>query len=82
VQVTVAPNPSTTHTTLEWQQSVPAVVSVELYGTGGRFVQSVFTDRVLPGKVRIPVENVQSGSYLCAVIVNGARTVVPLTVVR
>lgn len=82
VQVTVAPNPSTTHATLEWQQSVPAVVSVELYGTEGRFVQSVFTDRVLPGKVRIPVENVQSGSYLCAVIVNGARTVVPLTVVR
>lgn len=82
VQVRVAPNPSSTHATLEWQQSVPAVVNVELYGTEGRFVQTVFTDRVLPGTVRVPVTNVPTGSYLCAVVVNGARTVVPLTVVR
>ncbi len=82
VNVTVSPNPSSSHTTLEWQQAVPALVHVELYGAEGRFVQTVYTDRVLPGTVRVPVNNVASGSYLCSVVVNGARTVVPLTVVR
>jgi len=82
VDVRVAPNPMRDHTTLEWYQSVPGLVNVDLYGTEGRFLQSVYADRVMPGTIRVPVSGIASGSYICTVTVNGARTIVPLTVVR
>lgn len=82
VDVRVAPHPMTDHTTLEWYQPVPGIVHVDVYGTEGRFIQSVFSDRVMPGTMRVPVSGLASGSYICTVTVNGARTVVPLTVVR
>ncbi len=82
VNVRVAPNPVTDQATIEWQQPVPGIVKVDIYGTEGRFVANLFTDRALPGTIRVPVHGLASGSYICCVTVNGARTVVPLTVVR
>ena len=82
VDVRVAPNPMTDQTTLEWYQPVPGIVKVDIYGTEGRFLQNIYTDRVMPGTMRVPVRGLSSGSYICTVSVNGARTIVPLTVVR
>ncbi|MBP7094230.1 MAG: hypothetical protein KBB72_09295, partial [Candidatus Kapabacteria bacterium] len=66
----------------EWYQPVPGLVNVEIYGSEGRFLQTLYTDRVMPGTIRVPVRGIASGSYICTVTVNGARTVVPLTVVK
>ncbi len=82
VNVRVMPNPVTESTTLEWMQDRPAFVSVDLYGSTGKFLQNLYTDRVVPGTIRVPVQGLSAGQYLAAVSVNGARTVVPLTVVR
>lgn len=82
VQVRVAPHPVTDQATIEWQQPVPGFVTVDVYGSEGRFLRNLYTDRALPGTIRVPVQGLASGSYICCVSVNGARTVVPLTVVR
>lgn len=82
VDVRVAPHPVTDQAAIEWQQPVPGIVSVDIYGTEGRFITNLFTDRALPGPIRVPVHGLASGSYICCVSVNGVRSVVPLTVVR
>jgi uncharacterized protein (DUF1501 family) len=83
VRISAYPNPATTSLTLEWQQDVPASVVAELWGMEGRYVGKVYSGEVRPGLVRIPLTaNVQAGSYLCAVTVNGVRNVVPVTIMR
>jgi hypothetical protein len=82
VDVRVMPQPMTDHSVLEWYQPVPGLVNVEIYGSEGRFLQTLYTDRVMPGTIRVPVRGIASGSYICTVTVNGARSVVPLTVVK
>jgi uncharacterized protein (DUF1501 family) len=82
VDVRVSPNPSTEHVTIEWNQPVNAVTSVEVYGVDGRHVKTLLTDRLAPGPQRVSAEGLQNGSYLCAVMINGRRSVAPMTVIR
>ena len=68
---------------LEWRQDVPATVTVELWGTEGRFVGTEYRGSVQPGIVRLPLTpTAGTGSFLCAVTVNGVRSVVPVTFMR
>lgn len=77
------PNPATTPAvTLGWQQPVPAVATVELWGTEGRFVTELFRGPVAAGPVRLPVSIDVSGSYLCVVSVQGRRSILPITILR
>ena len=82
VAIKAYPNPTTSHATLEWQQQVPATVTVELYGTNGRYIETLHRGTVQPGMVKIPVNPTLTGAYLCNVIVNGVPNPVPLSVVR
>lgn len=82
VTVRAYPNPSSLVTTLEWQQLVPAVASVELFSTQGRFISTVYTDRIMPGTIKVPVPLHSSGSYLAVITVNGVRSVVTVQAVQ
>lgn len=82
VNVRVSPNPSADHISVEWYQPVNGVTTVEVYGTDGRHVKTLLTDRLAPGTHSVAATGLQSGSYLCAVMINGRRSVAPLTVVR
>ncbi|RPI66892.1 MAG: T9SS C-terminal target domain-containing protein, partial [Ignavibacteriae bacterium] len=82
VQVRAYPNPTSAGATVEWQQSTPGHVTIELYGTDGRFIETVHRGTVQPGRISVPVMPRSSGSYLCNVIVNGIGTSVPLSVMR
>lgn len=82
VAVRAYPNPTTSSAILEWQQGVPAAVTVELFGTDGRYLETLYRGTVQPGTVQIPVHPSRTGAYLCNVIVNGRPTAVPLSVVR
>ncbi len=82
VNIRVSPNPSAEHVSVEWYQPVNGVTTVEIYGTDGRHVKTLLTDRLAPGTHRVSADGLQSGSYLCAVMINGRRSVAPLTVVR
>lgn len=82
ITLAVSPNPSTNDATASWYQTVPGVVKVDVYGSHGRFVQTVYLDRVMPGPMQVPIGGLASGSYICVVSVNGARTSTPFTVVR
>ncbi len=82
VRIQAFPNPVTSVTTLEWQQSVPASVRVELYSTEGRYIETVYRSRIDAGIVRVPVQPSASGSYICNVVVNGVPHQVPISVLR
>jgi uncharacterized protein (DUF1501 family) len=82
VEISVYPNPVSTSTTLEWYQSVPASVTVELFGTDGRYIETVLKSRVDAGRVRLPVKPSQGGAYICNVIVNGVPNQVAMSVLR
>lgn len=82
ISVRAYPNPTASMATLEWQQSVPASVSVELYSTEGRYVERVFSGSVDAGTVRMPIKATASGVYECVVTVNGLRNVVPVAFLR
>lgn len=82
ISVRAYPNPTTEGATIEWQQSSPGHVTIELYGTDGRYIETVHRGNVQPGSVRVPVVPKTSGAFLCNVIVNGVSTTVPLSVMR
>lgn len=82
VHVRLAPNPVTDVAWIEWSQTTPAMAKVDIYDGTGRFVERVWHGAVDPGSVRLPISVTASGSYLCAITVNGARTVVPFTVIK
>lgn len=83
VAIRAFPNPSASTMYLEWRQDVPATVTVELWGTEGRFVGTEYRGSVQPGIVRLPLTpTAGTGSFLCAVTVNGVRSVVPVTFMR
>lgn len=76
------PNPVTSTATLEWEQTVPASIKVELYAMDGRYVETVYKGRVQPGMMRLPVQPSQSGAYICNVVVNGVSNQVPIRVLH
>ena len=82
VSVDVFPNPTTEVATLRWKQDVPATVTVEIYGTDGKFHSVAYRGNVQPGTITVPIDVRTSGSYLCNVIVNGVPNPVPLNVIR
>jgi len=82
VDVKVFPNPSFSTAVLEWRQTMPATVTVELYSTEGRYIETVHRGAVDPGVVRLPITPTASGTYICNVIVNGVANPVTLSVVR
>ena len=82
VNISVYPNPSISTATLEWKQSLPASVTVELYSTDGRYLETVHRGAVDPGLVRLHVSPSTSGVFICNVIVNGVSNPVALNVVR
>ena len=82
VDIEVFPNPTTSTATLRWKQQSPALVTVELYSTEGRYVETVHRGQVQPGLVSIPITASASGSFICNVIVNGVSNPVGLSVVR
>jgi uncharacterized protein (DUF1501 family) len=82
VDISVYPNPSSAAATLQWKQLITAGVTVELYSTDGRYIETIHRGVVEPGLVRLPVVPAASGTYICNVIVNGVSNTVPLHVVR
>ncbi len=76
------PNPTTSTLNVEWYQPTAARVMIELFSTEGRRVETLWNGRVLAGKQNIAVSPATSGTYLCAVTVNGVRSVVPVSVIR
>ncbi|MDZ4745191.1 MAG: DUF1501 domain-containing protein [bacterium] len=76
------PNPTSSTLNVEWYQPTAARVMIELFSTDGRRVETLWNGRVLSGKQSIGVSPSSSGTYLCAVTVNGVRSVVPVSVVR
>ncbi|MBI2793286.1 MAG: DUF1501 domain-containing protein [Ignavibacteria bacterium] len=82
VGIKAFPNPFSTSTTLEWMQESPASVTIDLYSTAGRFVETIYAGSVQPGLVRIPIVPSASGAYICNVSVNGINNPVSLQCLR
>ncbi|MBU3698391.1 MAG: DUF1501 domain-containing protein [Candidatus Kapabacteria bacterium] len=82
VDVRIAPNPATSQASIEWYQPVNSVTTVEVYANDGRHVKTLLTDRLAPGPQRVEVADLTSGAYLCCVMINGVRSVAPLSIVR
>ncbi|GDX51412.1 hypothetical protein LBMAG27_04590 [Bacteroidota bacterium] len=82
--VNLYPNPTSTQSVLQIQMKQNAYAKIELFDLAGRKMQSVFTGNLLSGenKLKLNVQSLPSGMYLCKISSEYFEKVIPVSVVR
>ncbi len=81
-KLSIHPNPSMGTANLTFELKAPANVDIYIFRNDGRLEQKVRSGRLEAGVHNYPLNVAKSGSYNCAVIVNGRRNLAKFSVIR